>query len=473
MSDIFITENFLLQNKTAIELYHTYAKDQPIIDYHCHVPPQEIAENRKFANLTQIWLAGDHYKWRALRTNGIDERFITGSASDWEKFLTWAETVPKTLRNPLYHWTHMELKRPFGISDKLLNKATAKEIWEKCNAKLALDEFSARGIMKQMNVRLICTTDDPTDSLIYHKNIKQDRSFAIRVLPAFRPDKAMAIENPVAFRDWLEKLTAASDITISNYNDLLTALRKRHDFFHAQGCRLSDHGVETVYAEDYTETEIKTIFSKALAGQKIDTGEILKFKSAMLYEFGIMDHEKGWVQQYHIGALRNNNSRMFRTLGPDTGFDSIGDFEIARPLAKLLRRLDDGNNLAKTILYNLNPRDNELMAAMIGNFQDGSIPGKIQYGSAWWFLDQHNGIGKQLEALSNMGLLSRFVGMLTDSRSFLSYPRHDYFRRILCNLLGDDLEKGLIPNDLKLVGQMIADICYHNAVNYFNFADLS
>jgi glucuronate isomerase len=469
MNDIFITENFLLHNETAIELYHDYAKEQPIIDYHCHLSPKEIAENKKFENLTQVWLYGDHYKWRAMRASGVDEKFITGNASDWEKFLAWAETVPKTLRNPLYHWTHMELKRPFGISDKLLNKETAKEIWETCRAKLAQDEFSVRGIMQQMNVRLVCTTDDPVDTLGYHQSIRANTSFKIRVLPAFRPDKGMAIENGAAFREWVRKLAEISGIAINNYSDYLSAIRRRHDFFHAQGCRLSDHGIETAYAEEYSDFEIKTIFKKALDVQSLDQSEILKFKSAMLYEFGLMDHEKGWAQQYHLGALRNINSRMFRTLGPDTGFDSIGDFEIARPLAKLLSRLDDENKLAKTILYNVNPRDNELMATMIGNFQDGSAPGKMQYGSAWWFLDQINGMTKQIEALSNMGLLSRFIGMLTDSRSFLSYPRHDYFRRVLCNTLGDEMEKGLIPNDLPLVGSMIADVCFNNANHYFGF----
>jgi glucuronate isomerase len=418
MKDFFITENFLLHNKTAAELYHDYAKAQPIIDYHCHLPPNEIAENKKFANLTQIWLYGDHYKWRAMRTNGVDERYCTGNASDWEKFLAWAETVPKTLRNPLYHWTHMELKRPFGVSDKLLNKDTAKEIWEKCNAKLAQDEFSVRSILQHFNVRLVCTTDDPTDSFEYHQSLRQDTSFNIRVLPAFRPDKGMAVENVNAFREWISKLAAAAHVDINNFSDYIVALRKRQDFFHAQGCRLSDHGIETAYAEDYSDSEIKSIFGKALAGKNLDHGEILKFKSAMLYELGLMYHEKGWTQQFHIGALRNNNSRIFRTLGPDTGFDSIGDCEIARPLAKLLNRLDDGNKLAKTILYNLNPRDNELMATMIGNFQDGSVAGKMQYGSAWWFLDQLDGMKKQLEALSNLGLLSRFIGMLTDSAVF-------------------------------------------------------
>jgi len=469
MKDIFITEDFLLQNETAVALYQTSARHQPIIDYHCHLSPKEIAENKKFENLTQIWLYGDHYKWRAMRACGVDEKFITGNASDLEKFLAWAETVPKTLRNPLYHWTHMELKRPFGISNKLLNKDTAREIWETANAKLAQDEFSVRGIMQQFNVKLVCTTDDPTDSLEYHQSIRKDAGFQIRVLPAFRPDKGMAIENGAAFRDWVRKLADVSGIAINNFTDYLTALRRRHDFFHSQGCRVSDHGLETACAEDYTETEINSIFSKALAGKTVDHSEIINFKSAMLYEFGIMDHEKGWVQQYHLGALRNVNSRMFRTLGPDTGYDSIGDFEIARPLAQLLNRLDDENKLAKTILYNVNPRDNELMATMIGNFQDGSVPGKMQYGSAWWFLDQKNGIEQQIEALSNMGLLSRFIGMLTDSRSFLSYPRHDYFRRVLCNLLGEEIEKGLIPNDPALVSEMVANICFNNANDYFGF----
>lgn len=469
MKDIFISADFLLHNKAAVVLYHDYAKAQPIIDYHCHLPPKEIAENRTFDNLTQIWLHGDHYKWRAMRTNGVNERFITGEASDWEKFLAWAGTVPKTLRNPLYHWTHMELKRPFGISDRLLNKDTAREIWEICNAKLAQDDFSVRGILQQFNVKLVCTTDDPIDSLQYHQTIRHDSGCNIRVLPAFRPDKGLFIESGAAFREWVSQLAAAAAVDITNFSDYLAALRRRRDFFHARGCRLSDHGIETAYAEEYTEAEIKNIFGKALAGIHLDHPEILKFKSAMLYELGLMYHEKGWVQQFHLGALRNNNSRMFRTLGPDTGFDSIGDFEIARPLARLLNRLDDNNRLPKTILYNLNPRDNELLATMIGNFQDGSVAGKMQYGSAWWFLDQLEGMRKQLEALSNMGLLSRFIGMLTDSRSFLSYSRHDYFRRLLCNLLGEEMEKGLMPNDTALVGNMIADICFNNANEYFEF----
>lgn len=467
--DSFISENFLLTNHTAVKLYHQFAEHQPIIDYHCHLSPKEIAEDKRWENMSQIWLYGDHYKWRAMRANGIDEKYITGNASDWEKFQAWARTVPKTLRNPLYRWTHMELKKPFGISDKLLNPETAKEIWEKCNALLHSDDFSARGIMKQANVKLVVTTDDPVDSLEYHAKIKTDDRFNIKVLPAFRPDKAMAVENPAEFKKWLAKLEEASGISVTTYFHFLEALKKRHTFFHEMGCRVSDHGIETAYAEDYTDSEIIAIFVKLLSGFTLDKTEILKFKSAMLYEFGLMDHDRGWVQQYHIGALRNVNERMYRTLGPDTGYDMIGDFEIARPLAKLLSRLDAENKLTKTIVYNLNPRDNDLMASLIGCFQDGSVEGKIQYGSAWWFLDQKDGIEKQLNALSNLGLLSQFIGMLTDSRSFLSYPRHDYFRRILCDMLGREMEQGMIPNDLKLVGGMVADISYHNVKKYFGF----
>jgi glucuronate isomerase len=465
----FIHKNFLLDTKTASKLYHTYAEPLPIIDYHCHISPKEVAQNRKFENMTQIWLAGDHYKWRAMRTCGVKEQFITGNASDWEKFEMWARTVPKTIRNPLYHWTHLELKRPFGISDKLLNEKTAESIWEKCNAKLTTPGFTAQGIAKRMNVEIICTTDDPIDSLEYHEAYTKKGNGFTKMLPAFRPDKAMAVENVDAFLSYLQKLETASGIEIKDFDSLLVALRARHDFFHSRGCRISDHGIETAYAEDYTESEVRLIFKKLQKGKSPDAVETLKFKSAMMYEFGVMDYEKGWVQQLHIGALRNSNSRMMRVLGSDTGFDSIGDFEIARPLAKFLDKLDTENKLAKTILYNLNPRDNELVATMIGNFQDGSIAGKLQYGSGWWFLDQRDGIQKQIEALSNLGMLSQFIGMLTDSRSFLSYPRHEYFRRLLCNILGGEIEQGLIPNDMKLIGGMVQDICYNNAKKYFGF----
>jgi len=467
--DVYITEDFLLETERARQLYHEYAKQMPIIDYHCHLPPEQVAVDRKFANLTEIWLYGDHYKWRAMRANGIPERYCTGDASDWEKFEKWAETVPYLLRNQLYPWTHLELKRPFGISDRLLGPDTAKGIWDECNEKLQQPEFSARGIMKQMNVVLVCTTDDPVDSLEHHRAVAEDTSFDIQMLPAWRPDKGMAVERTDAFNAWVDKLGEAADIDIRDFNAYMDALRKRHAFFHEAGCRLSDHGVETVYAENYTEKEIEAIFKKIRAGKALDQDEILKFKSAMLVEFGIMDREKRWTQQYHLGPIRNTRSRMFEQMGPDVGCDSIGDFEIARPLAKLLDRLDSTDQLTKTILYNINPRDNELLATMCGNFQDGSVPGKMQFGTAWWFLDQIDGMQKQIEALSQTGLLSRFVGMVTDSRSFLSYPRHDYFRRILCNMLGNDMAKGLIPYDLELAGRLVRDVSYYNAANYFGF----
>jgi len=463
----FMDQDFLLHCDVAKELYHNHAAKMPIFDYHCHINPKDIAEDRQFNNITEIWLHGDHYKWRAMRTNGVQERFCTGNASDREKFDKWAETVPHTLRNPLYHWTHLELKRFFGI-EKLLSPKTADEIWETCNAKLQTPEYSCRGIIKMANVRTICTTDDPIDSLEYHGMIRTD-DFDTKVLPAWRPDKAMAVENAETYNQYIDALEEAADENIGSFAALMDALDSRHQFFHDNGCRLSDHGLETVVAEDYFETEIERIFSKIRKGNDLSDGEIRKFQSAMLYEFGIMDHSRGWTQQYHIGALRNNNTRLFNKLGPDTGFDSIGDLEIARPLSKLLNRLDLENKLSKTILYNLNPRDNELFATMIGNFQDGSVPGKMQFGSGWWFLDQKDGMEKQINTLSNLGLLSRFVGMLTDSRSFLSYTRHEYFRRTLCNLLGSDVEKGEIPYDMELLGTMVENICFNNAKEYFKF----
>jgi len=469
MKDVFVTENFMLHTKTAVKLYTGYAKDMPIIDYHCHLPPEQIATDHRFDNLTQIWLYGDHYKWRAMRANGVPERYCTGDAADWDKFEKFAETVPKLLRNPLYHWTHLELKRPFGISDRLLGPDTARSVWEECNAKLAQPGFSCRGIMRQMNVTLVCTTDDPTDSLEHHQTIAADPTFNIRVLPAWRPDKGMAVECPAAFNVWVDALSAAGDTDITDLESYLVALRRRHDFFHSVGCRLSDHGLDTVYAEEYTQRDIENAFAKVRAGARLDPDEVRKFKSAMLFEFGVMDYEKGWTQQFHIGAMRNNNTRMFETAGPDTGFDSIGDLPVARPLARFLDRLDRRNKLAKTILYNINPRDNAVMASMTGNFQDGSVPGKIQFGSGWWFLDQQDGMERQMQDLSNMGLLSRFVGMVTDSRSVLSYTRHEYFRRILCNMLGAEIERGILPNDIELVGGMVQDICYRNAESYFGF----
>jgi len=462
----FITKDFLLQTKTARTLYHEHAKKMPIYDYHCHLPADLIAADHRFDNLTQAWLYGDHYKWRAMRTNGVPEQFVTGDASDWEKFEKWAQTVPDCLRNPLYHWTHLELKNPFGITDKLLGPDTAREIYDICSEKLKSPDFSVRNIMRKMNVKLVCTTDGPLDTLEHHQKIRQD-GFKIMVHPAFRPDQAMAVENIRALDAFIQKLCRICDMDIRNYDSYIEALRKRHDYFHQNGCRLSDHGLETAYAEDYTDSEINSIFDRILQTKNLDVSEQLKFKSAMLVELALMDHEAGWVQQFHFGALRNNSTRLFKTLGPDIGCDSMGDLETARPLSKFLDRLDTNNKLPKTILYNLNPRDNALCATMAGNFQDGSVPGKMQYGSAWWFLDQKDGMEEQMNILSNMGLLSRFVGMLTDSRSFLSYPRHEYFRRILCNMLGNDVETGLLPNDLELLGTMVEDICFNNAKNYF------
>ena len=464
----FLDENFLLKTETAQKLYHEHAAKMPIIDYHCHLPPEDIAADTKFENLTQIWLNGDHYKWRAMRTNGIPEKYCAGDAGDLEKFEKWAETVPYTMKNPLYHWTHMELKKPFGV-EKILKPETAREIYDHCTAMLQSDDFSVRNILRKMNVETVCTTDDPVDTLEHHKKIKAD-GFEIKVLPAFRADKVLAIENHSLFSSYLQQLEKASDIAISSFQHLLDALKKRHDFFHENGCRLSDHGLETMYAEDYTSREINTIFEKSLKKQPLNDSEVLKYRSAMLIHLATMDHEKGWTQQFHLGALRNNNTRMLRELGPDTGFDSMGDFDVARPLSRLMDKLDNSNQLAKTILYNLNPAQNELFATMVGNFNDGSIPGKIQYGSAWWFLDQKDGMEKQLTALSNMGLLSRFVGMLTDSRSFLSYPRHEYFRRILCNMLGEDVEQGELPaSEIEWIGQMVENISYNNAKEFFNF----
>jgi len=469
MAGQFITEDFLLQTKTARTLYHEHAKKMPIYDYHCHLPADQIAADHQFDNITQAWLYGDHYKWRATRANGIPEKYITGDADDYEKFEKWAQTVPYTLRNPLYHWTHLELARYFGINDKLLNPGTAKEIYETCSEMLRTPQFSVRNLMRKMNVKLVCTTEGPLDSLEHHRKIRED-DFEIKVHTAFRPDKAMAVEDLPALNAWIDKLEGACDMAITNFALYIEAIRERHYYFHENGCRLSDHGLETAYAEDYTESEIKNIFNKIRTGKKLDTLESLKFKSAMMVEFALMDYESGWVMQLHLGALRNTSTRMLKTVGPDTGFDSIGDFETARPLAKFLDALDKNKELPKTILYNLNPRDNELIATMVGNFQDGSAPGKLQYGSAWWFLDQKDGMEKQLAALSNMGLLSRFVGMLTDSRSFLSYPRHEYFRRILCNILGSDVEAGLLPADMALLGKMVEDICFNNAKDYFPMA---
>jgi glucuronate isomerase len=466
----FLSDDFLLQTETARHLYHDYAKNQPIFDYHCHLPVEEIASDKKFLNLTRIWLNGDHYKWRAMRANGVDEELITGSASDHEKFRAWAATVPKTLRNPLYHWTHLELKHPFGIEGVLLNEDTADSIYSQCNELLGQSDFSACGLMKRMKVNVVCTTDDPVDTLEHHQKIAAGDFCSTRVLPAFRPDKAMAIETPDSYNNYLESLEQAANTDIVSYQDLLTALQKRHDFFHENGCRLSDHGLEQPYCEEFTDREIDDIFATVRSGKIVEISNVHQFKTALMLDLARMDSQKGWTQQFHFGALRNTNDGAMEALGPDTGYDSIGDFEIGRPLAKFFNILSTEGKLAKTILYNVNPRDNELLAAMIGNYQDGSIPGKMQFGSAWWFNDQKDGMERQINSLSNMGLLSRFVGMLTDSRSFLSYPRHEYFRRILCNLFGGDVERGELPNDLELVGNTVVDICYNNAVQYFGIS---
>ena len=466
----FMDENWLLQTETAQELYHNHASKMPIIDYHCHLIPQMVAEDHKFESITEIWLGGDHYKWRAMRSNGVAERFCTGEdTTGWEKFEKWAETVPYTFRNPLYHWTHLELKTAFGIN-KILSPETAREIFDECNDKLLNDPtYTARGMMRRYNVETVCTTDDPVDSLEWHKKTRES-GFEIKMLPAWRPDKAMAVENPQAYKAYVEKLAEVSGVSISKFSDLIDALQKRHDFFAENGCKLSDHGIEEFYAEDYTDAEIDRIFGKVMTGNALTQDEVLKFKSCMLIKFAEMDAEAGWAQQFHYGPIRDNNTKMFRLLGPDTGFDSIGQFNTAKAMSKFFNRLNTEDKLTKTIIYNINPADNEVVATMLGNFQDGTVPGKIQWGSGWWFLDQKRGMENQMNTLSVLGLLSRFVGMLTDSRSFLSYPRHEYFRRILCNLIGNDVENGELPaSEMPRLCQMVEDISYNNAKNYFNF----
>ena len=464
----FINDDFMLTNDYARELYHTSAENQPIIDYHCHLVPKMIADNYQFADLTEVWLGGDHYKWRAMRGNGVPEELITGKADGYAKFEKWAETVPYTMRNPLYHWTHLELSRVFGV-DKILKPETAREIYDECTAKLQTPEFRGQELMKKFKVEVVCTTDDPADTLEYHQQIK-DNPFGVKVLPTWRPDKAMVVEKPQQYCEYIQKLSDISSVAINNYQDLLTALQKRQDFFHEMGCRISDHGLETFYAEDFTMEEVDQIFKNTLKGVQPTQEEVLKFKSAILLDFARMDHAKGWAQQFHIGAIRDNNTRMFNLLGPDTGYDAIHDVQCAAAGHKFLNKLTLEDKLTKTILYNLNPKDNEVLATMAYTFNDGTCPGKIQLGSGWWFLDQEDGMKKQMNALSSLGLLSRFVGMLTDSRSFLSYPRHEYFRRILCNLIGEDVKAGKLPvSEMDVLHQMVKDISYENAKNYFNF----
>lgn len=463
----FINDNFLLENKFAEELYHNYSKNQPIIDYHNHLNPQFIAEDKIFNNITDVWIKGDHYKWRAMRTLGINEQFVTGNGSDKDKFLNWAKTVPYTMRNPLYHWTHLELARYFDITD-LLNEKSAERIYDETSAKVNSAEYSTRNLLRKVNAELVCTTEDPIDSLDFHEQLAKS-DFKTTVSTAFRPDKAILIAND-GYNEYLDVLGQKASISINTYADLQAALRNRIEYFNANGCQLCDHGLDQIYFENYTESEVNAIFKKKRENQAISNEEALKFQSAILVFLCETYHEFGWVQQFHLGALRNNNARMHRILGPDTGWDSIGDYPQAQKLSAFLNALDSKDKLTKTIIYNLNPADNEVMATMIGNFNDGSVRGKVQFGSGWWFLDQKDGMTKQLNALSNMSLISCFVGMLTDSRSFLSFPRHEYFRRILCNLLGDEIKRGELPaSEMEWIGKMVADISYGNAKEYFKF----
>ncbi len=464
----FIHEDFLLHNESARRLYHRYAEDEPILDYHCHLSPKDIAENRAFKNLFEIWLEGDHYKWRAMRANGVAERFCTGDEPPFEKYMAWARTVPNTLRNPLYHWAHLELKRYFGIEERL-DEESARGIWESANAALGADALRAHGILQKFRVKAVCTTDDPADDLVHHRRISAS-GLETKVYPAFRPDKVLNVHRPEAFNSWVDQLAAVGDVHIAGLEDLLSALRRRHDEFHRMGCRLSDHGLNFCCADFPSERAAKEIFAKARGGKAATAVEQRRFASFMMLFFGRLDAEKGWTKQLHLGARRNGNTRCLNALGPDTGFDSIGDWPQADALGAYLDRLDRENALPKIILYNLNPADNYVLATMIGNFQDGSIAGKIQFGSGWWFLDQKEAMQWQINALSNAGLLSRFIGMLTDSRSFMSYPRHEYFRRVLCNLLGADMENGELPDDEALVGEMARRICYDNARQYLGLA---
>ena len=464
----FIHDDFLLHSKAAQSLYHNYAEHEPVLDYHSHLPAVEISANRRFANLSEIWLEGDHYKWRAMRANGIAERFCTGDAPPYEKFLAWARTVPNTLRNPLYHWTHLELKRYFGISE-LLNEHNAKSIWDRANYLLQNAELSTQGILRKFHVRAVCTNDDPCDDLSHHKAINA-QSPGFRVYPTFRPDKALLVNEPKTFLPWLDRLGAASNSSISNFNEFRDALKKRHDDFHAVGCRLSDHGLSHCYANPCNESKAAAIFASARSGGQVSSADQDEFASFLMLFFGRLDAKKGWTKQLHLGALRSANSRALQELGPDTGFDSIGDTNQAIPLCAYLDLLNNENALPKFVVYNVNPADNYVFASALGNFQDGAMAGKIQFGSGWWFLDQKEAIEWQLNALSNNGLLSRFIGMLTDSRSFMSFPRHEYFRRILCDLCGSEMDNGDLPNDEKLVGGMIRNICFANAEQYLGLA---
>lgn len=469
-TNAFINDDFMLGSETAKKLYREHAQNQPIIDYHCHLDPKEIAEDHRFRSITELWLGGDHYKWRLLRANGVDEKYITGDASDWEKFEKWAETIPYTMRNPMYHWTHLELKRVFDI-DALLKPESAREIFDTANVMLARPEFSARGLMRRFGVEVVCTTDDPVDSLECHEQIRKS-GFEIKVLPTWRPDKSMAVENGVNFRAYIARLEKVVGRKLTTMDDYVAAIKERHDFFESRGCKLADHGIEQFFSSEWTDEEVTDIYHKVVIDEEeLQNGEVQLFKSRMLYENAVLNHQKGWVQQFHYGAIRNNNTRMFAELGPDTGYDSINDIPAVAPaMARFFNSLERDGKLAKSIIYNLNPNDNYMVATMMGNFQDGSVPGKIQFGSGWWFLDQKDGMEDQMNVLSTQGVLSRFVGMLTDSRSFVSYTRHEYFRRILCNLIGNDVELGLLPaSELDFLGEMVENICYRNAKEYFKF----
>ena len=463
----FIHDDFLLKSDSARALYHDYAKNEPICDYHCHLPPQDVANNRRFKNLFEIWLEGDHYKWRAMRSNGVTEAYCTGEADPYDKFLAWCKTVPNTLRNPLYHWSHLELKRYFGI-DLLVSEDTAREIWDEANEKLKLDDLSAHGILENFKVKVVGTTDDPTDSLEHHATIR-DLGIDTRVVPTFRPDKALNVDQPEAFDAWTESLAAVTGQSIDSFGSFIAALKSRHDYFHEMGGRLTDHGLEQCFFATTTEEQVAAIFDQARAGQSAAADEKEQFAFYVMREVGRWNAEKDWTMQFHIGAMRNNNSRMFYQKGADIGFDSTGDYAQAHSMSRFLDSLDQTGQLSKVIIYNLNNADNYVMASMLGNFQDGSVPGKIQLGSGWWHLDQKEGMVDQMNALSAMGLIAHFVGMLTDSRSFLSYPRHEYFRRILCDMFGEDMENGEIPNDFSLVGPMVRNICYGNAERFFGF----
>lgn len=461
----FLNDNFLLNSEAAVELYHNYAKEMPIFDYHCHLNPEEIANDKSFRNITEIWLGGDHYKWRAMRSNGVDEKYITGDASDYDKFIAWAKTVPYCIGNPLYHWSHLELKRFFGI-DLIINEENADEIWERANELLKQKEFTAKQLIKNSNVKALCTTDDAIDTLEFHKKIREDKEFNVKVYPALRPDKGINIQNDT-FVPWMKALSEISEVKIENYGDFINALELRVEYFHQEGCRLSDHGLDKLFYKESTDEEANEIFAKAMKGEALSNDEVDKYKTRTLLNLAKMYNKRNWTMQLHIGALRNNNSRMFKVLGPDTGYDSINDGNIAEALSKLLNEIDKTNELPRTILYCLNPNDNYLLGTMIGNFQGGGIPGKIQFGSGWWFNDQKDGMKDQMSALANLGLLRRFVGMVTDSRSFISYTRHEYFRRVLCDLVGSWADAGEAPNDIDLLGKMIQEICFLNAKEYF------